>query len=65
MAVKCHSAVAQCLSCFPGAAKPGAPAESLGLAGTLFGLGPLGSELGTCLLPHGGREAEIRHSETV
>lgn len=36
---------------FPGAAKPGAPAEGLGLVGTLFGLGSLGGELGACFLP--------------
>lgn len=35
---------------FPGAAKPGAPAESLGLAGKVSGLGSLGSEPGACLL---------------
>lgn len=39
---------------FPGAAKPGAPAEGLGLVGTLFGLGSLGGELGACLLPYLG-----------
>lgn len=44
---------------FPGAAKPGAPAESIGLAGTIFGLGPLGGELGACLLPHLG-EGKLR-----
>ena len=45
--------------CFPGAAKPGAPAESIGLAGTVFGLGPLGGELGACLLPRLG-EGKLR-----
>lgn len=39
---------------FPGAAKPGAPAESIGLAGTIFGFRPLGGELGACFLPHLG-----------
>lgn len=42
------------LFAFPGAAKPGAPAEGLGLVGTLFGLGSLGGELGVCLLPYLG-----------
>lgn len=45
---------------FPGAAKPGAQAEGLGLVGTLSGLGSLGGELGTCLLPYlGGEEREV------
>lgn len=51
---------------FPGAAKPGAPAEGLGLVGTLFGLGSLGSELGACLLPYlgegGQRLGPMRYS---
>lgn len=53
--------------CFPGSAKPSAPAESIRLAGTLSGLGPLGGELGACLLPHlrGGKRGldSVRQSE--
>jgi hypothetical protein len=44
----------QFCSYLTGAAKPSAPAESLGLTGKIFGLGSLGSEPGACLLPYLG-----------
>lgn len=59
----CGSAVTPSCSSSSGAAEPGAPAESPGLAWTIPGPGPLGGEPGTCVLHRlrggGGRAARL------